>query len=244
MRRTKGARALLIAAAAFILAAAGTTAAWAAERLGTIEDNYWDEDSRTIARWEEIEDAYQYEVYLYRDESHVATVKTKKESYNFKNKITKAGDYTFRVRALASGSSRKNGSWSDYAESTYFSEDYVQFLEDGGVIDTLHTGPGAINDGSQEMDTVSVVYTPQWIQEEAGWRYRQSDGSYQANGWWLDSAAGVWYYFDANGYMVTGWVSYNDAWYYLLPSGAMATGTQTIDGTVYQFDYTGILQAS
>ena len=56
---------------AVLLASALTVTAWAAERLDTVSDTYWDENTVTMARWDEVDDAYQYEVYLYRDESKV-----------------------------------------------------------------------------------------------------------------------------------------------------------------------------
>ncbi len=48
---------------------------------------------------------------------------------------------------------------------------------------------------------------------------------------------GIWYRFDKDGYMITGW--YQDAntgrWHYLDASGAMVTGERKIDGTAYRF---------
>ncbi len=50
-----------------------------------------------------------------------------------------------------------------------------------------------------------------------------------------------WYYFDQDGYMVTGWLQWNGDWYYLYPisdgtCGRMLTGWQTIDGKQYYFN--------
>lgn len=79
------------------------------------------------------------------------------------------------------------------------------------------------------------------MQDNIGWWYRREDGSYPANTWWQDPADGIWYYFNEQGYMVTGWIDWNGSRYYCLPSGAMATGENIIDGAVYHFDGSGAL---
>ena len=100
---------------AVLLASALTVTAWAAERLDTVSDTYWDENTVTMARWDEVDDAYQYEVYLYRDESKVTEKTTSKNYFNFKSFMTKEGDYIFRVRALAKRSNKDytngHGTW-------------------------------------------------------------------------------------------------------------------------------------
>ena len=100
MKQSMGKR-LAVWVVAAALAAAGSMTAWASERLDTVSDVYWDDDNETVAMWEEVEEAYQYEVYLYLDDSKVTSIKTKKTKYNFEKKLTKEGEYTFRVRALA-----------------------------------------------------------------------------------------------------------------------------------------------
>lgn len=97
-----------------------------------------------------------------------------------------------------------------------------------------------------------------WQQDAAGWRFRQTDGTYAANKW--GRIDGTWYYFGADTYMVTGWFYDGFNWYYLNPisdgtrgamktgwvydasygkwfylsaSGEMLTGWQVIDGKYY-----------
>ncbi len=240
MRRYKLGKGIAVTVTAAVLAISGAMTAWAyAEKLETIEDNYWDEDQITIARWDEIEHATQYEVSLYRDESRVDTVKTKKESYNFKKLMTKEGEYMFRVRPLTKKSSYRDGSWSDYSESIYISPDYAEFLKNGGDRNDLQIGPGDPKQERVLADDVSVVYTAKWIPEGERWRYQKSDGTWQGPGWMQDPATQLWYYFGQDGYMMTGWIEVNGVRYYLQPSGAMVTGQHTIDGVVYQFDLSG-----
>ena len=240
---------LVVAAAA--LSAASVMSVWAAaERLDTVENTYWDEEDDTIARWDEVENAYEYEVYLYRNEQKTSSIKTKKDYYNFKKKMTAEGDYTFKVRALAKNRSKnyRDGYWSEESDTCYISEDYAELLKNGGEIDTDHSGPGVSGDSSAEVketDTISVVYKAEWIPTADGrWWYRNSDGSYPAGGWWREPGTEIWYYFDAEGYMKIGWIEENGVKYYCQPSGAMVTGDQTIDGVLYHFDSSGALQQS
>lgn len=242
---------LVVAAAAAALSAASVMSVWAAaERLDTVENTYWDEEDDTIARWDEVENAYEYEVYLYRNEQKTSSIKTKKDYYNFKKKMTAEGDYTFKVRALAKNRSKnyRDGYWSEESDTCYISEDYAELLKNGGKIDTDHSGPGVSGDSSAEVketDTISVVYKAEWIPTADGrWWYRNSDGSYPAGGWWREPGTEIWYYFDAEGYMKTGWIEENGVKYYCQPSGAMVTGDQIIDGVLYHFDSSGALQQS
>ena len=48
---------------------------------------------------------------------------------------------------------------------------------------------------------------------------------------------GKWYYFNPEGYAVTGWNQIQDTWYYMYGDGAMAAGVTTPDG--FQVDDSG-----
>lgn len=73
-----------------------------------------------------------------------------------------------------------------------------------------------------------------WEQTVTGiWRFKMTGGSYAKNRW--GQVNGVWYYFDGEGRMLTGWQYVNHQWYYLfteedtktktgLKEGALATG--------------------
>ena len=50
-----------------------------------------------------------------------------------------------------------------------------------------------------------------------------------------------WYYFDENGYMVTGWRMVNNKWYYLGNDGKMVTGWKQIGGVWYYMDADGAM---
>lgn len=80
-------------------------------------------------------------------------------------------------------------------------------------------------------------YSNRWVQDTRGWWYRNPNGTWPSNGWaylpW--NGSNYWYYFDADGYMVTSWLDWQGNRYYLNPisgtnSGRMLTGWQLIDG--------------
>ena len=86
-----------------------------------------------------------------------------------------------------------------------------------------------------------------WIHESGGkkrWWYRHADGSYTKSGWEL--IGNRWYYFDSDGWMKTGWITYKGNKYYLQPKstkdhkqGEMRIGWVQLDGEWYWFDESG-----
>lgn len=80
-----------------------------------------------------------------------------------------------------------------------------------------------------------------WLQNENGWRYEKTEGSFSSNEWSLID--GKWYHFDANSIMQTGWLQEGNVWYYLDPAnGSMLSNTsRTIDGVYYSFNQSGVL---
>lgn len=91
-----------------------------------------------------------------------------------------------------------------------------------------------------------------WIQETTGkkrWWYRHADGSYTKNGW--EKIGGMWYLFDKNGWMRTGWVTWKNEKYYLQPTstkdfkeGQMRTGWVKLSGVWYYFESDGSMVKS
>ena len=53
-----------------------------------------------------------------------------------------------------------------------------------------------------------------WEMTETGiWKFRQTSGAYAVSRWGM--VDGLWYYFDGEGRMLTGWQFINNQWYYL-----------------------------
>lgn len=69
-----------------------------------------------------------------------------------------------------------------------------------------------------------------WVKNATGWWYRYADGSWPKSKWLkLDS----WYYFNDEGYAVTGWRKINGYWYYFGADCRMQTGWKQIKGLWY-----------
>ena len=79
-----------------------------------------------------------------------------------------------------------------------------------------------------------------WKKDSKGWWLLRGDGSYPAGA--FETVDGEIYYFDANGYMVTGWRLVDSKWYYFAASGVMQTGWKQIGGVWYYFDEDGVMQ--
>lgn len=92
-------------------------------------------------------------------------------------------------------------------------------------------------DGKMAVDTMignyyvnkSGIYSySHWVKASNGkWWYINQDGSYPRNG--LKTIDGSKYYFDTDGWLVTGWLYTNDIWHYFYSNGKMAQNT-VIDG--------------
>lgn len=68
-----------------------------------------------------------------------------------------------------------------------------------------------------------------WAQspENGRWWYDNGDGTYPANAWKL--IGGKWYFFDAQGYMQTGWIQWDGKEYYCSENGDMQVNCMTPD---------------
>ncbi len=94
---------------------------------------------------------------------------------------------------------------------------------------------------SDDSDDTSYIpkraVTGMWITDHKGWWYQRTDGPWPHDEWCALEYSGrkEWYYFDKNGYVVTGWLKWNGCYFYLNPIsdrwiGRMETGWQKIDG--------------
>lgn len=186
-----------------------------------LEDVYWEDEESTTARWEPADGAKSYQVRLYRGSSSVGeTVSTSGTSYNFASRITREGEYYFKVRSVGTDDSK--GEW--------FESDYIYV--DDQMLEDIRAGKYG-STGSATSPSPGTPAVAEWKKDHIGWWYRFADESYPANGWLMIN--GVWYCFDKSGYMRTGWIR-SDAtglWYYCHPeSGAMLTNTM-VDGKYY-----------
>ena len=160
-----------------------------------------------IATWDAIPAAGSYEVRVYRDDKAVGAVMTvSTNTCNCRERMQKGNTaYTVRVRPVSKFDSKEKGDWAE-SPSTYIPEEKAaQFRENP-------TG------GNGEW-----VQTP----ENGKWWYRNADGSYPANSW--QQIGDKWYFFDAQGYMATGWIQWEGREYYCADNGEMLNNCLTPD---------------
>ena len=206
------------------------------------------------ASWDKVKNA-SYDVVLYRNEKVVHRVESlTTTTYNFYPYMTKEGEYTFRVRAVPSTTDM--ASYANKSEWVYSDDLYV---DDDEVSDGTGQGQTTTESGSA---TPNVTNPDQvgWIASGGKWYFRYPDGSYLRDSW--GKIGGIWYLFDSNGEMLTGWHNRNghyyymsssgamytgwlldkNIWYYLNPDGSMQTGWLTVDGKTYYMEASGAMQ--
>lgn len=167
------------------------------------------------AIWDDVRGAGSYELRLYRNGNGIgASVLNSKNSYfNFQDMMTRAGSYYVKVRPVNRVNPEKKGAWRESMTITISADQAA----------AIRTG----NAGGMPVRGT-------WAQDEKGWYYHHSDGSYTKNGW--EEIKGQWYYFDENGYMKTGWIDWNGKRYYCAESGEMLKNTTTPDGFILDYD--------
>lgn len=97
--------------------------------------------------------------------------------------------------------------------------------------------------GRWQIKDSQTQKTGEWVRNEKGWWFRYADGTWPASRWveltWNNVSG--WYYFNADGYMMTDWLQDDGQWYYLHPHsdgtlGHMYTGWHEIGGKWYYFN--------
>lgn len=190
------------------------------ESLGEMESVSW--SGNTAGSWNEVMNAGYYDVRLYRNgESAQSGQKVYGTSVDFSSKMTKEGNYSFKVRAVNLIKEDKKSDWMESGEIFIDAETARKNRETYGNVTSGMTEPGQVIT-SQAKDG--------WNLDGRGWWYHNTDGTYPANNWQLID--GKWYFFDSEGYMKTGWVLWNHLYYYCDDaSGAMLVNTTTPDGS-------------
>ena len=94
------------------------------------------------------------------------------------------------------------------------------------------------NCGAKITEKIPVL-SGTWKKDSTGWWYQWSDRSYPAK--MFLKISGKTYYFNASGYMVTGWQYIGGKWYYFDGSGAMVTGWQYLGGKWYYMNSSGVM---
>ena len=172
-------------------------------------DPVWTADG--TAKWTVAYKADSYNITLMENGKKKKSESVKRCSVDFSASMEQGKEYTFSVLAVNSKGSKSKAVQSE----------------------TLVYAGNSAADGNSQTEQSGG-----WMKEESTgrWRYGSAEKSeWCTNAWKLVN--GIWYRFDKDGYMITGW--YQDAgtgrWYYLDASGAMVTGERKIDGMTYRF---------
>ncbi len=201
-------------------------------RVGEIAEVSWGDGAMAV--WSASYNASRYELRLIKDDELTGPVYTASGTeFNFGEVIRREGDYRFRVRAVNGRDERIKSEWKECGTALHVDAAMAEsFYQQYSATDFKAEGPG-----------VRPVYYEGmygWIAEGDLWWYRNPDGSYTKEDWQLID--GKWYFFNSRGYMVTGWIQWNDNMYYCDPvSGAMLTNTVVPDGMGLRVDSSGAL---
>lgn len=144
-------------------------------------------------------------------------------------------------KAVTRGNLARNTYWPSYASSTS-GNDGATSTSSGTLTPTgLKTGWLTYNGYTFYIDKTGYPVCNKWLQVDGKWYYFNSQGVMQKG---LISYAGKKYYMNANGVMQYGWQKINSKWYYFNKSTGVATGNGwlKVDGKWYYFDKNCIMQ--
>ena len=153
--------------------------------------------------------------------------------YDLEYNLTRTGTRTVKVIYYAA---------DRYGNEKEFTDDFTVTVKALPRDDSDDDDREIIEPGKRAGGDDDHYYPGSWQSDENGWKITGKDGSRPVNRWVYTDWKGKndWYFFDENGYMVTGWFEYNGSVYYLNPvsdgkKGYMYTGWNMIDGKWYYF---------
>ena len=122
------------------------------------------------------------------------------------------------------------------------------YADQGAPVESLNVSALTV-DEDVDGDELTPGY---WMQSKGGWWFEYEDGTYAVGYQYIETnGEGEFYYFDQNGWMVTGWhwgsefveLLYGgyipegvSSWLYFKDSGAMAFGWEKVGGSWYYLD--------
>lgn len=82
--------------------------------------------------------------------------------------------------------------------------------------------------GSFSVSYAATGWQQETVDRQTIWHYYDNSGNMLKNSWLQSPASGLWYFFDQEGVMVTGWGEGKAEGYWFDASGAMATGWREV----------------
>ena len=166
---------------------------------------------------------------------------------NSSDNSTSASDTNSSDNSTSSSDANNSASASDTSNSTSASDtNNSTSTSDTNNSTSTSTSNSSANLGlsstsasnSNTSTSTDILATSSWMYSNGRWWYKHANGSYTTKAW--EKIDGVWYYFDDEGWMKTGWVK-DGKWYYLSESGAMLTGWAQINNTWYHLNDSGAM---
>lgn len=185
-------------------------------KLGVTEEAGWGDVKKTRASWKKVPYATQYEIRIYQDDTWIKTLETTATSIDLAPYIKSEGDYYYAVRAKGKTTEER------------------KYLLTGEYVNSEDT----LTMDSDELGDIGGS----WQNDQKGRKYRLAAGGSPSSQWQM--ILGEWYYFDENGYVVTGWFEDKDKgfWYYMDDQGKMTMGWKEVQGLWYYFNTDGQMQ--
>jgi len=223
------------------------------------------------AKWEAgNNDSGVYDLVCYRNELIVKKLeKYSGNYYNFYPYMTKAGDYTFKVRCAVPNGKENTGAYaSDYGYSGVLTITESNRSNGQGQTTTDEkNGSASYNgDNTNYPNGTGNENVAGWVTDSTGTYFRYPSGVIAKNcwielggnfyllgengkrltGWQINPSKTNWFYMDpATGIMKTGWFRDGQYWYYLEPEGASKgmriSGWRDINGKRYFFNDAGVM---
>lgn len=111
-----------------------------------------------------------------------------------------------------------------YGKWVYDKEEWYYIKPDGSM---------AFNEfiKSSEYGTNMKLY---WVSKDGCWDFKEYRWMSDEKGWWITQIDGLWY-------PKSEWYKIDGKWYYFDEEGYMVTGTKTINGRIYSFNSNGEL---
>ena len=138
-------------------------------------------------------------------------------------KVIDGGTYYFDSQGyMYTGWLERNGSWRYFTSSgamvkgwAKINNNWYYFNNNGDMLTNQLIEGWYLDKDGKGLATG-------WQHNSSGWWFLENDGSFPYSTFKIID--GSTYYFDSNGYMVTGWKQLNGQWYYFLSGGSMAKG--------------------
>lgn len=143
-------------------------------------------------------------------------------------KLTGDNQYEATLNNLASGENTFTIKVTDTDDN---SRNYTLNIYRGAEIPAKNIETNTANNSSQ-----TEAKANQWVEVSGKWQYNGTDGKPLKNQIFYDPNYMQNYYVDTNGFMTTGWQSFNGKYYYGNNSGAIVKGWLQLGTTWYHLD--------